>query len=382
MGILIPFQGTQQKLRLDRPLGADILRIGSIGIVGWFHIWQQSWLPAGELDFLPRSGYVWVDMMILLSAFCLFLPYATDKIQGKEFRFADGFYFRRAIRILPAYFVCLAGHLLVALAQNGWSKTLGLDLLAHLTLTQTWFLQSYWFTQLGGALWTVAVLAGFYLVFPIVAKAMYTAPIKTFGAMLVVQMSFTLCTLPLEGNEYRMMFNRLPAFIGVLGLGMVVALLYAKLANLLQQKWRWLFLLLSVVVLAGIFALLKYSLLKSDKTQHWQLAGRMPLALLFGLLLLLVCLGFGQAKRKGWIAFLSAMTYSFYLWHQSIAVWLKQARIPFWQGEVPPNQQGDLPWMSQYNLLCWLVALAVAAASLLLVEKPILRLFAQKSSKK
>ena len=179
-----------------------------------------------------------------------------------------------------------------------------------------------------------------------------------------------------------MMFNRLPAFIGVLGLGMVVALLYAKLANLLQQKWRWLFLLLSVVVLAGIFALLKYSLLKSDKTQHWQLAGRMPLALLFGLLLLFVCLGFGQAKRKGWIAFLSAMTYSFYLWHQSIAVWLKQARIPFWQGEVPPNQQGDLPWMNQYNLLCWLVALAVAAASLLLVEKPILRLFAQKSGKK
>ena len=34
-------------------------------------------------------------------------------------------------------------------------------------------------------------------------------------------------------------------------------------------------------------------------------------------------LGIGTAKKTGVIAFLSAISYSFYLWHQSIAVWLK-----------------------------------------------------------
>ena len=53
-------------------------------LVANFHIWQQGWLGQTfrigpvtiEMDFLTRSSYLFVDGMILLSGFLLFLPYA------------------------------------------------------------------------------------------------------------------------------------------------------------------------------------------------------------------------------------------------------------------------------------------------------------------
>lgn len=383
-GILIPndmINKTENNITDDfrRPMGVDLIRILAAMLVAWFHIWQQSWLSAGKLEPLPRTGYVWVDMMILLSGFCLFLPYAIDHENGMEFQKPKGFYRRRMVRILPAYFACVAVHLLVTLFQNQWTQGLGLDLAAHLTLTHTWFLQSYYFTKLGGSLWTVGVLAGFYLLFPVLAKLMYCYPMRTFGAMLLGQVAFTAFAIRLNGSQYQMVFNRLPAFIGVLGLGMVLALLYIKIAILCKKRFGRVFLLLSVAVFGGIFALLKYSLLQSEDGQRWQLLYRMPLAVLFGLLLLCFCLGFGTAQKTGVIAFLSAISYSFYLWHQSIAVWLKQAHIPFWQGDVPPNQLWDKDWMLQYHFLCWGAAFVAATLSFLVVEKLFVRLFVQKT---
>ena len=58
----------------------DGLRVLMIFIVSWHHIWQQSWLRPAigtySLDYLVRSGYIWVDGTVLLSSFLLFLPYA------------------------------------------------------------------------------------------------------------------------------------------------------------------------------------------------------------------------------------------------------------------------------------------------------------------
>ena len=67
------------------------------GVV-WFHFWQQSWIspyfelpflsalglsPSVSLDFLPRGGYLFVDWLLFLSAFCLFLPYAHTALSGE-----------------------------------------------------------------------------------------------------------------------------------------------------------------------------------------------------------------------------------------------------------------------------------------------------------
>ncbi len=345
------------------------MRIGAVGIVGWFHIWQQSWVSPGKLEPLVRTGYVWVDMMILLSGFCLFLPYAADAAQGLPVRSSQGFYRRRAWRILPAYFVCVIGHLVVTLLQSGWTQGLGKDLVAHLTLTQTLFAQSYWYTKLGGALWTVGVLAGFYLLFPLLAKAMLRFPLQTAVGMLAVQAIFSLFALGLQGLDYQMAFNQLPAFTGVFWLGMATSIVYAQLVVGMKKIVRWLFGVGAVGCFFAVFKLVKYSLLRSENVQRWQLQFRMPLSLLFGGLLLCLCLALPAANKTGWVAFLASGSYSFYLWHQSVAVWLKQLRIPYWSGDIPPNQLGDTVWMHRYQLLCWIAGLAVALLSVFLCER-------------
>ena len=66
---------------------ADALRVRSILMVAWFHIWQQSWLSPSlawgwrqiDLTGYVRTGYMFVDLMLVLSGFLTYLPYADDR---------------------------------------------------------------------------------------------------------------------------------------------------------------------------------------------------------------------------------------------------------------------------------------------------------------
>ena len=86
----------------------DGIRAISILIVVWFHFWQQSWLMpiVGDfnIDWIPRNGALLVDMMILLSGFCLFLPYARSMVYGSNTQTTKTFYVKRGARILPSYY--------------------------------------------------------------------------------------------------------------------------------------------------------------------------------------------------------------------------------------------------------------------------------------
>ena len=85
----------------------DGVRAIAVLIIGWFHIWQQSWLWPGftlfgyeiNLDPLVRSGYMWVDVMILISGFCLYLPWARIYAHGGDKPNTLDFYARRLMRI-------------------------------------------------------------------------------------------------------------------------------------------------------------------------------------------------------------------------------------------------------------------------------------------
>ena len=75
----------------------DGFRVLMVGIVAWFHFWQQTWFmpnyPTPWLSFLGITdltpshirwvGYIFVDMMVLLSAFCLTLPVARSMLLGE-----------------------------------------------------------------------------------------------------------------------------------------------------------------------------------------------------------------------------------------------------------------------------------------------------------
>ena len=73
------------------------------------------------------------------------------------------------------------------------------------------------------------------------------------------------------------------------------------------------------------------------------------------------------------LRFLGGASYSFYIWHQWLAVRLKQWRIPPYRAATEPNQAWEMPWQLHYTLLCFAAALLLAVLIHQFVEKPAAR---------
>ena len=351
MGVL---SRTPAPIDCDRPASADFLRVLAAWAVGAFHIWQQSWYSRPAAEHWLRAGSVGVDFLVMLSAFCLFLPWANAAMQGRplpQTRPAE-FYRRRAARLLPAYYASLLFSLALAVYRSGWSRALAVDLFTHLTLTQQLFPASYIGTQLNAVSWTLTVFALFYLVFPLLAPLCARHPLPVLGALCGVQLVYSFWALPQYGGyAYPRLFNQFPAFCGVLAVGMAAALVFARLVRL--------------------NALMHAQAAAADY-QRFQLVNRMPLVIAAAA----VVVGFGlgltlPAPARRLLRGLAALNYSFYLWHQMLTVFLKyDLHLPAWQGVTPPNQLGDKVWMHRADMLYWAAALTTGAAAYFLLEKP------------
>lgn len=375
MGVL---SRTPAPVDADRPAAADLLRVLAAWAVGAFHIWQQSWYSGAAPAHWLRAGSVGVDWLVLLSAFCLFLPWANAAAQGRPLPLTRPavFYRRRAVRLLPAYYASLLFSLVLALYRAGWSRTLGIDLAAHLTLTQQMFPQSYLATRLNGVTWTLTVFALFYLVFPLLAPLCVRRPLPTLGALCLVQAGYSQWALHQYGTgEYALLFNQFPAFCGVLAVGMAAALIFAELAH---GSWTVRFAPRAACTALGVAAFVWLDRCMrlqawAAEFQRYQLVNRMPLALAAAAML--VCFGLGLTPPRPVrrvLSWLAALSYSFYLWHQMLAVFLKyDLHLPAWSGDTPPNQLGDTVWMQQAHALYWTAAIAVTLAAYYGVEKPI-----------
>ena len=344
---------------LARPVGADLFRVLAIGMVAAFHFWQQTWIGGGRLDYLLRTGCAWVDGMILLSAFCLWLPHGLDAAEGRPFAGCAGFWRRRLVRLVPGYWLATLVGGAVNAVQQGLDAHLVKDVLAHLLLIPTLFPESYIWARTNGALWTVGVLVQFYLLFPLLARAFRARPALTFLGLCAVQAGYTAWALGLEDWRYSFAFNQLPAFAGVLALGFAAASAVARLGCRVRGRGRWGF---SALAAASLWAAARVLRGMNDMgdIQHAQLIWRMPLIACLALALIGLCLGVRLPGGRFW-AFLSGISFSYYMWHQWLAVQLKyHLRLPPWQGDTPPNQLGDTVWMWRYFGLILAVSLAAA----------------------
>ena len=360
----------------------DFLRVFCVFMIGWYHIWQQSWLTPrlqlGSLtvDLYPwvRAGYMFVDLMLMLSGFLLYLPWANDRPPD-----TPDFYLRRARRILPGYWLCLTVMLLFALTAPDFRDPgrLGLDLAAHLTFTHNLFPFSYTQTRLNAVLWTLAVEVQFYLLLPALAPVFRRRPfacwITMCGAALCFQRGWTQ-----NFSDTSMFVNRLPNMLDAYANGMLAAHLYARFARRRDHR-AWIAAAGTALGLLGAWAVL--SVVRRQGTYYGDYEGlrlgqmryRWPLTAGGAAFLLGGSLSFRPIRRvlsNRFVCFLSGLTFNFYMWHQWLAVRLKLWRIPPYAAEAEPNQAGEMPWQWQYTLLCFLAALALSALITYLVEKP------------
>jgi peptidoglycan/LPS O-acetylase OafA/YrhL len=159
----------------------DGLRAVAAAYVVLFHVMVGFSAPAlsGKWQFLRRVfayGHEAVAIFIVLSGYCLMLPVVRRRPRRLEAPFAN-FMRRRAIRILPPYFVALglsialiAGVAPLRVGPRGtiWDDSLpGLEfgtIASHLLLVHNWF--PAWKVQINGPLWSVATEWQIYFAFP------------------------------------------------------------------------------------------------------------------------------------------------------------------------------------------------------------------------
>lgn len=367
----------------------DGLRAISIISIAWFHFWQQSWLSTDfdigsqhlNLDWIPRSGYLFVDVLILLSGFCLFLPYARHLTTGAEYPESRAFFFKRFIRIMPSYWLCLIIVLLcVAIPTNeyaeNWSE-MRLDILSHLSFTYTFWAETYMGTKLNGVLWTLAIEVQFYLIFPIIAKQFCKQPILVYLSMVTITLLFRKGIVNSSTN-ISMLVNQLPNFFDVYANGMAGALIYCYCARYYTANMHKNLIAVASTVIAMLIAYHAALMMQelsslSTNLQVWQSENRFRWsATILGFILTSAfsLTFFRLLLSNAVFVFLSTISYNYFIWHQYIAVRLKLWHFPPSIYENP-NMEGDHSWQIMYTCSVIILSILVGASLTYGFERPV-----------
>jgi len=305
----------------DRLAGVDGLRAFAAIWVVLFHVHLVSGASFPQVPFLDlfwTSGWTGVSLFLVLSGFCLYVPFAG----GRQHRFKTvEFLRRRAWRLLPAYYLSLAFvvplHLAFAKLLGGSSALTATQTLwhalAHATMTHIFFPDTFY--SLNGVYWSLALEWQWYAALPLlVLAAARWGVVKAAGAAIAINVvysgTFLLALhwhwLPDTGLlTGAVLPNQLYARIAEFALGVVAAELYVS------GRLGWVRPLrnLAPLVIPGVLV-----------------ASYLPLSTivfgaLFFVLLCIVLTGEGYAARafasKPVVA-LGLMSYSLYLVHHPL----------------------------------------------------------------
>jgi len=368
------------------PLADGFRALAMLGVM-WFHIWQQSWLSPRftilgiSFDFthIVRTGYLFVDVFLLLSGFLMFMPYAKSMLDDTPSPSILNFYKKRAVRILPPYYLCII-ILFISACINGEYYTKGemlRDILSHLTLTHTFFTDTYLFTHLNVPLWTIAIEAQFYLLFPFIARAYKKFPLLTYAVMVSASHIFRFCYVaPMADTQ--MYLNQLPAMLDVYANGMLFAYAYVYLARSVKPDKivSLISTLAFVLILFRIHSLFEGQTYEDGYTRIrlGQMERRFPMSFLMGMLMIVSPFAFKPLIKvfsNPVMRFLSAVSFEAYIWHSVIALKLKKWRIPSYQAVENPQMNNEPVWQLKYTILCFIIAIAVGALLTYAFEKPL-----------
>ena len=300
--------------------------------------------------FYTESG---VDLFFTLSGFLLFLPYARAILGGKPAPHPRVFYRRRALRILPAYYVSL-GVLALATFGVSWSPIGVQNVLAHVVLLHD--ISPAFNRTISGPFWTLAVEWQFYLVLPLIAwligRFSNGSPRRlVVGVLGVIALALTLRevdallasyraalpgpAVPWIDLAQRVIIGSQGKYLEVFGVGMLCSVIYTltrragalttrrtKLAGLTLLGLALLsYLTLAPLVYERRNAILAAFYLALDPTDMQMLLGPLLLGLGYGALTLGALFAPPLLRAPfewGPLRFVGLISYSLYLWHESI----------------------------------------------------------------
>ena len=332
---------------------------------------------AGSITAFTISLRTYIIDFLLLSGFCLFLPYTQ-----RDWRKGEGkrFFLKRFARIYPSYLVNVLFFFFIRKGQYFTASEMWTDLVAHLTFLHPFSYATYYRSPLNGALWTVGVEVHFYLLFPLICRAFKKKPVWTF--LVMTGAAFAWRAWASTKMDTAMFFNQLPAFLDVYALGMGGAMCYDVLRKRFSEAGREeqraemvFFTFISLLCVLMMAALVNAQAAQNgvENIRLGQMTTRFPLAL--SLVVFVICIAFSFRQVRFFFGnrvmrFFAAISFQFYMYHQGLAVIIKE------QGWIPssspiPNQVGEQPWQTLYTLTCFLVPVLLGAALTYGFERPV-----------
>lgn len=364
-----------------------------------YHIVGAVVIVAGvDVSYLWFFGQTGVHLFFVLSGFLLFTPYARAMLDGRPLPSAKRFFQRRALRILPAYWACLA--ILVAFQFRQFLSLAGLENIAlHIVM----FHDDIYATDraINGPFWTLAIEAQFYLVLPLLAWGISRFVGKTRSRLRVVAgvLGVMLAALALRSLDATLQgrFSGRPGliskaargfvhltlgvqgkYIEVFALGMLCSVLYLAAQDESRTLRRRLPMIGGALIAA---TLIVWPMLADLATKYYFFAPTSVLfyhafdwivicgPLLTGLPYAALTLGVLWAPKwlravfEAWpLRWVGLISYSLYLWHLPVL-------------EFAARFTTGLPTNTRFGIelaVGFLVAIPVAYLSYQLVERPFL----------
>jgi peptidoglycan/LPS O-acetylase OafA/YrhL len=313
------FPGVSQ---VNRLAGVDGLRAIAALWVVLFHIQAFSearfpWVPG--LDLFLRSGSTGVSLFLVLSGFCLYLPFAG----GRAHRFKVGqFFWRRCRRLMPAYLVSLLGSLALAVGAASLLGTPPLSfgeaawqLVTHATLIHTLFPSTFY--TLNGAYWSLGLEWQLYLGLPLLVIGVRRFGLaRTLSVVIAINVVYRLgLALAIRSHSLpddpllngSVLPNQLPGRWAEFALGMLAAELHVS-GRLSIIRARWFALAILLLVPASLLI------------AGWDLSHLLYGGAFFSLLALVLKDDNVITRVTSWkpLVAVGTMSYSLYLVHQPI----------------------------------------------------------------
>jgi peptidoglycan/LPS O-acetylase OafA/YrhL len=364
------------------PLLDSVRAIAALSVLV-FHaaFWSNITLTGSALaPFLSRLD-VGVTIFFVLSGFLLYRPFVRARLQGTPPPRAVAYGWRRALRILPAYWVALTVIALVVPKPDTFEP-------GH-AIVYYGLLQIYGDLVFGGITqaWTLCVEITFYALLPLWALAMrrllpatVRAELAALAVLAAIGTAWILVAVlsagdPEHANSSRMLVW-LPAYFDHFALGMALAVVSVggpprALEWVGRRPWAaWLAAAAAFVVVAVGIGLSPENRLDAPMDAAQTVARHWLYAVVAVGVLLPAVLGpprEGGVRRllgRPWLLYLGVISYGIYLWHN--------AAMEKLVGSV--GRDGTWGDFALYLAVGLVTAVAVASLSWRLLERPVLRL--------
>ena len=334
--------------------------------------------------FFARAD-VGVAVFFVISGFLLYRPFLVAQFEERPSPRTRAFWWRRTLRIYPAYWVALVALVLIGgIEVHGFTAWLRFVFLVHI----------YWPTTVFGPVaqsWTLATEIAFYAFLPmyalIVRRMTHAATPRQrlrvelvgIGTLIVITWAYRFWLWSLHTDRFGVYNTWLPSWLDHFALGMLLAVGSVWFAGRGRHAPAWLthrwLPPISWVIAAGAFWLVSTQLGVAVNYALFTERDEMVVHVFYAVVAVFLVLPgvFGpqdhglirRALANRAVQFVGLISYGVYLWHELLIIKFRE-----WAGAPANAIGGDF---GKLAIAVFAGTLVLASASYLVLERPLLR---------